>query len=687
MVEKEDLKNRLPRTPPDALSEEPGVFVERSNYGAGSPYVRGLTGQQVLLLIDGIRLNNTTTRTGPNGMLNLIDPYTVDSIEVVRGPGSVLYGSDAVGGVVQVRTRRPSPIAGSDIDLNAGLRGSFTSYDQSGQGSLSAGGRWGRYALDTAFSLRRFGDLTGGSLAPYQPLTGYSEGGLYLGGGADLGRGTVVMVYQGVRQYNVVQTDRSQPGDLRVQTENSRDLGYLRYEGSFAARGLVEPLSVQATLSYQRQRELLDRFQTGIDLLDRGDNYDDVLGFNALVIADLGRPGKLTVGIDGYFDFVNSTASQGTLSGGPGAALVPSPQLARYPGGSTAQSVALYIQEETDLERLFGKSHPDRPGRWKALLGLRGGGTFVSIGRDDRLAKLFPTIGARGVREALRQQEPIYAGTLHLRYEPVFGLALSGGLMTGFRAPNLADYARLGQEGLGYIVPGPGELRPEFAYSGEIGVRAGFSKFEGGVFYAYTLIDDVIAATPTTVAGQGCARPGPDGSCITRFYDRENARQARLHAVEANARLHLFSGLSMYAGISYVNGVLDRPAAAGQLPTSEPFYKVPPLNGVAAVQLRRPRDLFSFAEVQLRWAAPQTLLGQADFDDPRTCLPIPAFKIACPGTPGFAVVNLRGAARLTRGVQITATLENVANTTYRFHGSGIDGPGLGAMVALEANYF
>ena len=95
-----------PRTTPEALMGMNGVFVQKTNHGGGSPFVRGLTGNQTLILVDGIRLNNSTFRYGPNQYLNTIDAYTIQRIEVAKGTGSVQYGTDAIGGVVHIITKR-----------------------------------------------------------------------------------------------------------------------------------------------------------------------------------------------------------------------------------------------------------------------------------------------------------------------------------------------------------------------------------------------------------------------------------------------------------------------------------------------------------------------------------------------------------------------------------------------------
>lgn len=108
VVTQELLLQNAPRTTPEALMNQTGVWVQKTNHGGGSPIIRGLVGNQVLVLIDGIRLNNSTYRYGPNQYMNTIDPGLVDRIEAIRGSGSVLYGSDALGGVVQVISKKPT---------------------------------------------------------------------------------------------------------------------------------------------------------------------------------------------------------------------------------------------------------------------------------------------------------------------------------------------------------------------------------------------------------------------------------------------------------------------------------------------------------------------------------------------------------------------------------------------------
>lgn len=674
VVERDELRARPPRTTAEVLNDEEGVFLQRPTYSGGSPVLRGLGGQQVLILLDGIRLNTTLTLPGVNNALTLTDPHAVDSVEVQRGAGAVVHGSDGLGGVIQVRTRAPVPIAGSDIELNAGAKAVYTSYDQGGLGNLSAGGRWGRFALHSAFSLHRVGDVTGGSDAPLQPMTGFNEGGLSVGSGVDLGRGSLVLMYQGTRQYDAVRTDLSQRDDLRLTTENARDLTYLRYNGNFEPGGRT--LGIVATASFQRQREVRDRRTLALDSLLRDDSAVNVLGLSTLAQADAGRGGQVIAGVEGTFEWVTSQQGRGPLSAGPASLVGLDTGRGRFPRGSAAHAVAAYVQDDIDVERLV-RGTAGQAGRLRALVGARVGGNFLLIGRDERLVSV---LGGGALRPERTEANLVYAGSAHLRFEPWQGFALSAGFQSGVRPPNLADTARLGEDAEGFYLPQSAPLRPEVAYGGEVAVRAVYRKLEAALSYGYTRINSIMTTATARDVSAEVACLLAEG-CPRRVLQRQNADTGEIHGIEASARLRLFAGLSLMANFNYVYGQVQH--QQGGLVAREPLPRTPPLNGVAALQLRRPRSIFSFAEVSLRWASAQRDLAAQDLADARVC---PSGVVSCPGTPGFAVLALRGAARLSRSIYVTGAVENMTNTTHRYHGSGVDGPGIGGVLSLEATY-
>lgn len=143
------------RTAPEALSLTPGVFVQKTNHGGGSPFVRGLTGNQTLLLLDGVRLSNSTTRYGPNQYFNTIDVFSIEKMEVLRGSGSVQYGSDAIGGTIQAFSHRLSTTDESLWGSSLLTRFATHGMEHSIRGGVSYSNN--RIALRSGITWRNFG--------------------------------------------------------------------------------------------------------------------------------------------------------------------------------------------------------------------------------------------------------------------------------------------------------------------------------------------------------------------------------------------------------------------------------------------------------------------------------------------------------------------------------------------------
>ncbi len=174
VVTAEEIRRRNYRNTPDALSDIVGVFVQETNDGAGSPIIRGLVGNQILILVDGIRLNNGAYRLGPNQFLNTIDLNQIERIEVVRGAGSVLYGSDALGGVVQIITRAAGRKPGTGA-VGARWFSRLSSADTGAIGRVEVSSQTGPLGFVGGLTLKRFGERRGGMDTGAQGLTGYDE--------------------------------------------------------------------------------------------------------------------------------------------------------------------------------------------------------------------------------------------------------------------------------------------------------------------------------------------------------------------------------------------------------------------------------------------------------------------------------------------------------------------------------
>ena len=173
LIDSKSIEKLQLRTAPEALMAIPGVFVQKTNHGGGSPFLRGLTGNQTLLLVDGIRLSNAIVRYGPNQYFNTIDVFSIEKMEVLRGNGSVQYGSDAIGGTIQAFshevTTSEKPEWGSSFLTRIATHG----MEQSLNGSVNFSNK--RFAVRAGATWRNFGDLVGGDTTGRQSPTGYRE--------------------------------------------------------------------------------------------------------------------------------------------------------------------------------------------------------------------------------------------------------------------------------------------------------------------------------------------------------------------------------------------------------------------------------------------------------------------------------------------------------------------------------
>lgn len=668
VVSREELQRRPARTTPETLLEAEGVFLPRTYPGGDLPIVRGLSGQDVLLLVDGVRLNNATVGRGPSALLTTVDPFLVEQVEVLRGPGSVLYGSDAVGGVVNVRTAWPR-FSGEGPVPSASLRALGGSAARSLQGHLRTELSLADTAVWAGLTAQDFNELRGGPRVGVQPYTAYEEGDAALKLRHRFGPGTQLFFqYQAVRQRDVPRLDRSTPGDFLRLSRVERDFLHARLESS--GPRAVRRASVE--LSAQRQEDVADRFRLGPGLLERDAVNAWTFGLRAEAegapLASLpGRPTPL-LGAELFHDRVGAAAARALLSGGAG--FTPSPADARYPDHPAQLSAALFgmLSSDPDADRGY---HAGARLQWQR----------ASLPRDTRLAER----GAGGasplpVLPGERADTLAVAGEVGLRQRVLPSLSLLLNLGSAFHAPNLDDFLRMGPDGAGFLVPGR-ELHPEQSYSAELGARLTGEVLHAQAFYAYTLLPGRLGTVPLQLDGQTRT---PEG---LPYLVRQNGELAQVHVLEGAASARLAPGLTLATHATWTLGRQRRPdfTRPGTPNLTEPLSRTPPLHGLVRAtwepQLPFLGRFGTFTEASFRWALAQEALSAEDRLDLRICPEGPV----CTGTPGWTSVALRGGARFGRHVSATLALQNLLDVTYRTHGSGVAEPGRSILLSLEAS--
>ena len=641
------IKQRSYRSTPQALRDVPGVMVQETAFGQGSPYIRGFTGFRNLFLVDGIRLNNSTFRDGPNQYWATVDPYSILRLEVVKGPSSVLYGSDAIGGTVNAITKTPYAYGtASGVAGEVYLRLGSAARSVIARGEVS-GGR-GSTGILGGLTAKRIGDVRAGSPMGHQPNTGYEETD------ADLkiehwfdDESRLVAAYQHVNQDDVPRTHKTVFGqsfqattvgsELRRDLDQNRDLFYLQYLKDDIG-GTVD--AVHASLSWQRQAEVRNRVRppSGGGTENRVDQQGvevNTLGAWVRLESD-SAIGRLTYGVDYYRDWVDSFSSRNPVQG-PVA------------DDATYDLLGLYIQTLLSAGE-----------RWEFIFGVRGNYAAVDAKRVlDPVSGLPISISDNWI-------QPV--GSARAIYHIVPGAwNLYGGISQGWRAPNLSDLTRFDSGSRNeFETPAPG-LVPEDYYTFEIGVKGRGAPFSLQFAAYYTVINNQIVRVPT-------GNSNADGELE---MTKANVGDGYVWGFEFGGAWIFKPSWTLFGNLAWVEGKVDTFPTSAPVKVREYLSRLAPLMGQIGVRWDDPAGRF-WAEFVARAAAKADRLATLDMNDTQ--------RIPPGGTPGWGVVDLRGGWNMSEKATLLLSLNNLLDKSYRVHGSGSNMPGFNLLVALAVEF-
>ncbi len=628
VVGRQQLEEIAPIDLGEALSLESGVFVQRTGRGMAAPYVRGLTGQQVLILVDGIRMTNSTFRAGPNQYFSQIDPNMVERIEVIRGPGSVQWGSDAIGGVINVVTRSAT-ITGYDY-LTGGTRQNFSTADLGYQGRLNVEGWIGSTGLFAGAGYGNYNNLDRGGDLGRQPATSFAQYSGDIKLTYQLDRSTqLIASMQHFVQNDLFRTDRYSKGDERIFDPQQRNLAYIRLNGSDVGRWLE---SYSLTVSYQRIREgqIRHNDNMGNFTTESQREFDNnQFGLNLVGVTDLDQLGRLTYGFDWYHENVTSSRRDIDFTTNPPSA---SDRDGPFPDGSIYSRFGTFLEWDVRLSE-----------RLKAVAGTR-----YSYIKAGALVTAGSTTGFI---------DPTYSdvsSSVGLTYELSPSWHLVGSVAEGFRAPNLDDLAATNDDTFaGTQIANP-TLRPERSLNYEIGIKADTDRLRGQLFVFWTDIKDHILRQPVG-----------DPLNPNFILQREN-RDSQLQGVEAAGEYLLDRGWSLYGNFTYVYG--------NDVTAGEPLSRVNPTQGITGLRWRSD-DGDNWFDTYVHMVRRQSRLAPRDVAD--------TVRIPAGGTPGYMTLNFRYGRMISDRQRITLNLTNVTDRAYRVHGSGSDGAGIGLLLGYE----
>jgi hemoglobin/transferrin/lactoferrin receptor protein len=563
------------RTTSEALMMTNGIFVQKTNHGGGSPFVRGLTGNQTLVLVDGIRLNNSTFRYGPNQYLNTIDVFSVAKIEVAKGTGAVQYGSDALGGVIQVFTKQPGWSEKKYWKGRVLTRYMTGDMEKTTRGEVEYGSK--KAAIAAGITYRDFGDLLGGDTTGKQSPSGYREWAFDVKAMWKLGSNVKLTVaQQRVQQFQVPVYHKLRLENFKTNESDpqQRLLTYARLSIDTKNNLFKE---IVFTQSWHQAREGRKTLKNNASLLRKETDEINTMGFTVEIISKVRKNWLANSGIELYSDKVNSNREDINI-----VSNASSFSRGLYPNNSRYGNYAVYSLHQVSLS----KWQLDAGARWNLL----------RIRIEDA------AFGRVLIKPAA------LVGNLAASYRLSRINALFVSYSTGYRAPNIDDLGTLGVVDFRYEVP-TANLSPERSRNLEIGYKLNHRKFsmKAGLFYMH--LDNIIT------------RVKKEGELINGYpvYRKENTESSFIRGTEASFDWQLTQRWNVAGGLAYQYGQ--------NLTKKEPMRRIPPVNGrlLSCYSMKNWRFALEYS-----FAGKQTRLAQGDKDDSR---------ISPNGTPAWNIVN------------------------------------------------
>ena len=622
----------------DAFAEVQGVSVQKTAQGQGSPFIRGFTGFLNLLLIDGVRFNNSIVRSGPNQYWATIDPLSADAIDVVRGPGSTLYGSDAAGGTVNVLTRGTA-LAGAAA-INGALTYRGAEAENSSIGHTELGGRTERIGWRIGASHKDFGDFEAGGDTGRVENSSYDEAGADAKLSIDLGTSDrLTFVGQRFEQNDVPRTEttifsKSFEGtsvgtELQRDHDQGRSLAYARYS-RLRDRGALQ--EAMFTLSYQDTEEERDRI--------RGNGRIDLSGFDVNTwgaqaqLRSESSWGRFTYGFDAYRDSVDSFRRDFNAD-----------------GSLRGVSIQGAVADDAEYETL-GVFVQNQFSLFQDALSLIVGARWNRHALDARAVE-DPVTGKQiGIEDDWSAVVGSLRALWRVDRKGASHWHVFGSLAEAFRAPNLSDVTSF--DATSAIETPTLDLEPENYLTLELGAkrRTGKSSISASAFR--TRIDDQIVQSPTGRFVDG-----------TPEVQKSNVGDGYVQGVEFAGRGFVTSRYEVLVNGSWTEGRVDQIRFLSNGSAEEiraPVSRLVPLVANLGVRYHASTGRY-WLGTHVTAFSKADKLALRDVTDRR--------RIPPGGTPGFVVLDLRGAVTLFDGrARLSFALENVFDEDYRIHGSG-----------------
>ena len=645
-----DTIERAARSLPEVLSGIPSIMVQKTALGQSSPYIRGLTGYHNVLLIDGIRLNHSAMRSGPNQYWSTVEIFGSNRLEALRGTHGVLFGADAVGGIVNSLSTEPY-YSNQKNNRSFKVLGRVSSAEHSYSTGFSAEVSSPKWFSEISHMERSFGDLEGGRKVGIQKNTGYDVRGSQ----ARLARklsdnANLILGIQKNFMDDVPRTHKTIDGltwkglsrgkEIWRRLDQDRNLYYGRIDWE-DIEGIAN--SGQLTVSFHSHDQERNRMKGNTGLATGGDLQSfelDDFGLTARFVKEDFLNGTLAYGsewhheklVSGGYKFDANSNRTANLAQGPLAA------------DASYDRFATYFQYEHQLDS-----------GWLVEPGIRYSATRANLRKfyeNNSDASTFFAPEEKTYEEII--------GSLRVTKQVNENLFIFSGLSQGFRPPSLYDLTSTDETS---AVERPNtKLDPEKFLQAELGTRGNSGSWEWQMSYYYTWIKDMIVRSPIESGKSDVLKSNGDGF---------------IQGIEMELGYQWAPSWKSELSFSWMDGEVEQMLdnnATGTIAINGRNYS--PVNR-ATTRLMPIQAKFTthYKPVGSNWSSALSFIAVSKADNLSLKDETDVTRIPGNGTPSYFLTNIYGNYDISDSSSISLALENIGDLDYRVHGSGLNGAG------------
>lgn len=676
----EEIIFQNPQTAADLLGISGGVYIQKSQQGGGSPMIRGFSTNRLLYSVDGVRMNSAIFRAGNIQNVINLDPFVMESTEVIFGPGSVIYGSDAIGGVMSFNTLKPKFSIGDETYISGKGIARYSSANNEKTGHFDVNVGFKNWSFVTAISHWDFDHLRQGSHGPDDYIKDYYVQNQFDKDVVIKQEDKLLQIPTAYSQTNLMQKFRfrvNENWEINYGFHYSETSPYGRYDRHLRERNGTARYSewdygpqiwMMNNLSSRIIGEtvMFDQLKIGIahqwfeeSRMNRALNKSDLrineeevhaYSFNADLMKILNEKHTLYYGFEYVFDDVTSTGKSRDVYSNSVR-----PDASRYPKSSW-QSIAAYITDQFKMN--------DRT-TWTA--GLRYNHILIDAEFDTTFYP-FPFTEAYLNHGAL-------TGSIGGVYRPDETWVFTTNFGTAFRAPNVDDIGKVFDSAPGLVVVPNPDLKPEYAYNVDFGVAKVIDdavKLEVTGYYSH--LKNSMLRLDYKLDGQDSILYQGEMSKVQAI---QNAAVANIFGIQAGVEANLPAGFKFGTQVNFQKG--NEELANGE---TSPVRHAAPFFGISRLK---------FVHRDVKLELNMVYNGERSFEN----MPVGELsktelyakdKNGNLYAPAWYTLNFKGNYQLHDNLQLNFGLENITDRRYRPYASGISGAGRNFVMSLLARF-